>query len=566
MDMNREEGIVKEPTRKRFLRRRSALITERDKSWLPHYKELSEFNSPRLGRFLTSNPNDGSKKNAKINRGTPTLALRTLASGMMAGLTSPARPWLTLAPPDLEMLKFQPVREYLEDVQRRMLHVYARSNLYTVLPRFYKEMGLFGTGAMSCLEDFETVVRFYPYTVGEYCIANDHRLRVGSFYRDYSQTVGVLVSKYGKNNVSKTVRNLWFQDKDDAWIPCVSAVEENDSRVLGMRDNKNMPFRAIQFELGSDEEMFLEFSGFEEFPIMASRWELSGTDVYGSGPGMDALGDVKQLQLEQKRKMQAIDKMSNPAMTAPSSMRTKHSTVLPGGITYIDETQSGQSFKPAYQVDPRINELKEDMRETEDIINRAFYVDLFLAITNSTRRQITAREIEERHEEKLLMLGPVLERLNDELLDPLVDRTFAIMNRNGLLPPSPPELEGVDLNVEYISILHQAQRAVGLGAQERFSGYVVNLAQTFPDAADKLDVDDSIDAYGEMVGVRASSIISTEDANKRRAARAAAQANQAQQAQAMEAASMGAKTAKDLSGASLEGDNALSRIAEGLPN
>ena len=48
---------------------------------------------------------------------------------------------------------------------------------------------------------------------------------------------------------------------------------------------------------------------------------------------MDALGDIKQLQLEQKRKAQAIDKNVNPPMIADPSMKNEPASLLPGAVT-----------------------------------------------------------------------------------------------------------------------------------------------------------------------------------------------------------------------------------------
>ena len=171
--------------------------------------------------------------------------------------------------------------------------------------------------------------------------------------------------------------------------------------------------------------------------------------------------------------------------------------------------------------------LLEDTRAIQERVNSAFYADLFLMLSMSDRRQITAREIEERHEEKLLMLGPVLERLNDELLDPLIDRTFAAMLRGGQIPPPPRELEGVDLKVEYVSILAQAQKMVALGAIDRLAMFAGTVAQITQQPVDKVDWDQAIDEYGQALGVSPRVIVPDDKVAEARGARA--QQQQAQQ-------------------------------------
>lgn len=152
------------------------------------------------------------------------------------------------------------------------------------------------------------------------------------------------------------------------------------------------------------------------------------------------------------------------------------------------------------------------------------------------RRDMTAREVQERHEEKLLMLGPVLEGLIDDLLDPVIDRVFNVMveDPRGLIPPPPDELSGMDLKVEYISVLAQAQRAVGISGIERLWGFAGQVAQMDPSVLDKLDADQTIDEYASMAGVSPSMIVPDEQVEEVRQQRAAQQAQMQQMAQSRE--------------------------------
>ena len=57
----------------------------------------------------------------------------THASGMMAGLTSPARPWFRLTVADAGLREYGPVKEWLWDVANRMRDMFLKTNLYAVL-------------------------------------------------------------------------------------------------------------------------------------------------------------------------------------------------------------------------------------------------------------------------------------------------------------------------------------------------------------------------------------------------------------------------------------------------
>ena len=102
------------------------------------------------------------------------------------------------------------------------------------------------------------------------------------------------------------------------------------------------------------------------------------------------------------------------------------------------------------------SEMEEQKRTS---IKRAFFVDLFLLLANYTD-QMTATEVAERVNEKMLILGPMLGRLMSELLDPIITRTFNILLRLKKIPPPPPELANQDYKVKYISPLAKANEQV----------------------------------------------------------------------------------------------------------
>lgn len=530
-------------TIKEQLLKQVALLNNDRSSFEPHWRELSDFINPRGSRFLVTDVNRNDRRNTKTVDPTATLANRTLSSGMMSGITSPARPWFKLATPDPDMMDYGPVKLWLEAVQRRMNEVYNKSNLYQSLPLLYSSLGTYSTGAMAVLEDDEDVIRTMMFPIGSYYLANSARGSVDTCYRKFTMTVRQLVMEFGMSNVSTSVKGLWESGSYETWIEVIHAVYPNIDRDTGKLDSKNKRVKSVYFEVGGDNDKLLRESGFDEFPIMAPRWEVNGEDVYGSScPGMIALGQVKALQLEQKRKSQLIDKATNPPMVGPTSLKNQRVSLLPGDITYIDQMTGQDGLKPAYLVNPNTADLLADIQDTRQMINSAYFVDLFMMLQNINTRSMPVEAVIEMKEEKLLMLGPVLERLNDECLNPLIDRTFSIMARKNLLPPPPDVLQGMPLKIEYISVMAQAQKSIGLSSLSSTVGFIGQLASLGKtEALDKLDADQAIDAYSEMSGVSPTVIVPQEQVNQIRQDRA--QQQQQQQAMAMGmAAAQGAKT------------------------
>jgi len=265
----------------------------------------------------------------------------------------------------------------------------------------------------------------------------------------------------------------------------------------------------------------LRESGYKEFPAVIPRWGIAGGDIYGNSPGMEALGDIKQLQHEQLRKAQGIDYQTKPPLQVPSYMKNRDVDSLPGGVTFIDGQQG--KIETAFNVNLNLNHLLADIQDVRQRINSSFYADLFLMLANATDTRMTATEVAERHEEKLLMLGPVLERLHNELLDPLIDNTFNRMVEAGLVPPAPEEMQGMELNVEFVSMLAQAQRAIGTNSVDRYVNSMGMIAQMKPDVLDKFDSDAWADGYADMLGVDPKLIVGGERVARIRQDRAAQQ-------------------------------------------
>ncbi|HAT3807787.1 TPA: phage tail protein [Morganella morganii] len=530
-------------------------------SFEPHWRELSDFTRPRSTRFTASEVNRGDRRNSKIIDPAAVMAARTLSSGMMSGITSPARPWFRLATPDRDLMDYGPVKLWLETVEQRMNEVFNRSNLYQSLPLMYEDLGTFATGAMAVVADPQRVIRTVPFPTGSFYIANGADLSVDTAVREFSMTVRQVINEFGVDAVSDTVKSQWNSGQYGQWVNVVHAVYPNLDRQTGKLEAKHKAYKSVYYEATSTDDKLLRESGYDEFPIMAPRWEVNGEDVYGSScPGMVALGSVKALQLLQRRKAQMIDKITNPPLQAPASIKSQRISTIPGGINYLPMADVNNQIKPLFQIPANgTNGLLEDIQDTRQIIDHAYFVDLFRMMQTVNTRSMPVEAVAEMREEKLLMLGPVLQRLDSELLDKLINRTFSVMAENNLLPVPPDEMQGMQLKVEYISVMAQAQKAIGVSSIERFIGFTSGIGQFSPDALDKINVDETIDAYAASIGVPPSVVATNEQVAQIREQRAQQQA-MAQQMQMAQAAVGGAQA---LGKTPMDDNSALAALAGG---
>jgi hypothetical protein len=367
-----------------------------------------------------------------------------------------------------------------------------------------------------------------------------------------------LVEKFGLENCSNQVQFAYKNnDNLEAWVEVIHAVEPNADYDPRKAHSKYKKFSSCYIERGAEDGKILSEAGYNTFPIMATRWNVTGEDVYGTSPTMKVLGVIKALQIREKRTDQAIEKLINPPVNAPVSLKNSALSVLPGGVNFVDGL--GQNTVQAtYQLNPAMmTPLAESIQKAEARINKALFVDLFLMIANDDRSGLTATEILERKEEKMLMLGPVLERQNDELLDPLIDRTFDLMAELNVLPPPPPELHGQKLNIEYISVLAQARKLQNVTAIQQTAQFVQSIAPSQPEVMDKFDFDAAVEAFADAVGIPPILVRDDQETAKIRAQRA--QAQQAQQA--MQTADQGAQIVQKLGATQVTPDTALGQMA-----
>lgn len=547
-----------------FWRRRlAALEAERNQSWTPHWRELSQHFMPRRARFLDvgEKTNQGDERNRMFD-GVGIMARRTLSAGMQSGLTSPARPWFMLTLQDDELARAPQVKEWLHVTYERMVAVFGRSNFYDQIHLAYDELGTFGTACMMVESDSQATLRCRTLTVGEYCLDTDQGGRVDVVYRRIRMTPRQILEAWPETAPERIASRV-KSGGDGEWETVIHVIEPNDEYAPGMETATTRPYTSAYF-LDKGEDI-LEIGGFYEFPALCPRWNTTGSDVYGESPAMDALNDCRLLQKLARDGLAALEKEVNPPLMMSMSARKTPLDTTPGKVNLVSPlTQGQQAIMPLYQVKANLQQLAVEKATLQQAIKEFFYNDLFLMVSQ-VNRQMTATEVAERNSEKMLLLGPVLDRLRSELFQPLITRTFGIMQRQGLIPQPPKELEGQEVKVEFISILAMAQKQQGVNAINNVATFIGGLAQIAPEGVDKLNIDEAIDEVAEMNGIPPKMIRSADEVAEIREARQQKASQQEQLANAqMGTASLGqgARAVKDL--AEAQTANALDQM--GTPN
>ena len=546
--------------------RRHRQLKQDRESWEADWAECARHFLPRKCRILEQDQTATNRGGLRMDLldSTPIYAMRDLSAGLHGGMTSPARPWFRLGLQDEAMEKRGSVRMWLDESQTRMRGMFHRSNFYNAIHTTYGEIGTFGTGFLFEVPDPRTMIRFIPMTVGEYSLDIDESGRTDTVFREMMFTPRQLVQKFGMAKLPSFIVAQYERPSTTTErhlvVHAVYPRADRDYFKLGGMNKKwasvyYLDLSKVQGRY-TQSHVLLSESGFDEMPGFGPRWDVTGQDVYGRSPGMDVLPDARMLQQMTRTMLKAMHKEADPPMVGPGSL--KHIDLLPGGQNFVDGTTQGQAVYPAMQVRPNVQNTMAGVQQVQNQIKEGLFNNLFRLLMNSDRRQITAKEVAAREEEKLILIGPVLERLHDELFIPLIDRTFNLMVAQDLLPPPPPEIQGLPIKVEFVSLLAQAQKMVSTASVDQFMGFIATYGQAFPELLDAPNADNMADGYAEYLGVEAN-MLHTDD---ERAAKRDARAKEIQAVKMQQAAQM----ADTAAGAAQKLGNTPMGTPEGEPN
>ncbi len=517
----------------KLINQRFESLKQERSSWEDLWRDIRDYCLPDLGCFSGEDATQGSKRYRKILDAEAIGCADVLAAGLLGGVSSPSRPWLRLTTMDPDLDKNPVVKEWMTKVQDLLLLYFSKAECYNALHQSYLELPVFGTACTIVKPHPEQLISLQNLTIGEYWLAEDDYGKVDTMYRRLSLTAKQMVQQWGFEAVNNDVRQA-FEKDPFARFNVIHAIEPRIERNPDKRDNKNMPWQSVYFQEGVQDKVLSE-SGFRNFPALCPRWMTSGGSVYGRGPGAKALSAQKSLQRLHLRLAELVDYGTRPPILYPSTLKDQLSQFKPGGRVAVNP-QEAPIIRSMWEVRTDPQAMLALIQSTRQDIQRIFFVNVFqmiAATANQTDR--TATEVQALEQEKVMMLGPVLERLHTELLDPLVTNAFGFMVEYNMLPEVPEELYGRELSIEYVSVLAEAQKNASANGIVRTAQQIGLLAQINPQAVDKLDVDATIDQLADMNGVPPSLIVTGQKVALIRQQRAEQQQAQMQAAQLQQA-------------------------------
>lgn len=526
----------------------------------PDLQDLADYFAPNAVRFIARNINKPHVKSKKILDSTTFIAVRNFSSGMMTGATSPTRRWFKTGIMNRDNKKNK--MSYAAklwcsnqaELTRKILYA---SNFYQLLPEVYEQLGVFLFSCMAMEKDYENVVNFKVLPIGSYYYSKDSRGVVDTVCRNYMESAKNLVERYGLENCSDAVQQV-YKSRPNDMFEIVHFVEPNREYKEGSPISAQKKFISVTYEVGNGTTSFLKKAGFDKFPYVVFEASCNGEDAYPSkGCGIYALPDAKQLMSMIKELGKAVKKMVSPAYQGSASLKNKRLSDNPG--FFNEDGDNGAGIRPIHEVNPQVLELKNIIAELRENIKSIFYNDLFAMILNTAERGRTATEVNELKEEKLVLLSPLLEQIHTALKQ-ILDWLFYTEMEAGILPEVPQELEGEEIEIEFISTLAQAMKAQNISSMERFITFTANMAQAVdPVLIKKIKGEKMIDDYADFANIDPNQIAPNEELETLRQQQAEKQA-QAEQMQQLQA---GSEMIKNIGGSDSYGAELLKRLGMG---
>ena len=513
-----------------LLSRFDRLKTQRQ-NWESHWQEVADYMQPRKAD-VTKTRSKGDKRTELIFDSSPLQSVELLSASLHGMLTNPSTPWFSLKFKSEGMEGEDEAKEWLESATEVMYSAFNQSNFQQEIFELYHDLITFGTAAMFIEEDDEDNIKFSTRHINEMYISENDKGKIDTVFRKFKISARAAIQKFG--SVSTNIAVIAKKDPYEE-VEILHAVYPREDFNPKKQDKENMKFESVYLDADSGDE--LSVSGFREFPFVVPRYLKASHEIYGRSPAMTALPDVKMLNEMSKTIIKSAQKQVDPPLLVPDDGFMLPVRTVPGGLNFYRAGTRDRIEPLNIGANNTLGLNMEEQRRNS--IRNAFYVNQLMMQDGP---QMTATEVIQRNEEKMRLLGPVLGRLQSELLKPLIDRAFAILMRRNLFAQAPDFLSGQEIEIEYVSPLAKAQKSTELQSIMRaieIMGSLSNVAPVF----DHINMDKLVRHLTSIVGVPQKILKPQAELNAERQQAAQQQEQMQQMQQVQQLAEAGGKVA-----------------------
>jgi len=424
------------------------LMTDR-KNWDSHWDEVAKFVVPRKDNVY-GQASPGEKRANRLFDSEGIRANDELAAFLHGMMTNPSQIWFNLSTGDNELDRNKNVSAWLYDTTNKMIRALNNSNFQTEILETYTDLGSIGTTVLRIEEDDDEIIRFHSSPIYSVAIDENSKGVIDTVIRKFEYSLRQIIQEYGEDMLSEDERTGMSADPNQKFEIVHMVSPRGDKDRLGKIGTSKMKFKSVHV-LRQGQKVLRE-SGFEEWPYAVPRWSKTNEEKYGRSPAMKSLSDIKMINSMKKVSIQSAQLAGAPPLQIPDNGFLTPLNLQPFGRNYKRQGLKDK-VEPLF-VGGNVNISIEFIEMIKQTIRAAFFIDKLNLVEND---RMTATEVMQRRDEQFRLLGPILGRLTRELLKPIIDRVYGIMERKELFKDLPSEIENAKLDIKYVSSIAQAQ-------------------------------------------------------------------------------------------------------------
>ena len=420
--------------------------TSHKRQWRNIYEDAYRYALPMRNLYdgyYESAP--GQDKMSRVFDSTAIQSTQRFANRLQSGVFPPQRNWCRLIPgEDIPKEQHTEAQTILDNYAERMFSILRQSSFDQAMGEFLLELAV-GTAVMLIQPgDDVTPIRFTSVPTFLVSFEEGPHGTVDSVYRRIRKPFRLLDMEYPDINIPEEMAQRYAGDENENvdLIEATYYMKEDGTYCYQIIDESG------QYELLSRE--------LKSFPWVIARYMKASNEIYGRGPVLTALPDIKSLNRSIELTLKNASLSIGGVFTAADDGVLNPSTVqiLPGAIIPVARNggPQGESLRPLPRSgDPQLSQIvANDLRQA---IKRIM-LDESLTPDNMSARSAT--EITAKLSELSQNLGSAFGRLINETMYPVVRRTLEIMDERGMIQ-LPLKVNGVQVKIVPTAPLAQAQ-------------------------------------------------------------------------------------------------------------
>lgn len=451
--------------------------------WLPIWEKcIDNFNTRHITAY-GERLMHGERKRQSLDK-TGIIANRVFGAGMFS----------FLAPNDQEWAAYQESRPWLKDradikeawqqtTDLFRTHLY-NSNWQQIGPETMEAIGCEGTKFGFLERGKRTLFNFRVFPIGTCWADVDAEGRPNTVYREFKMTAQAARDMWPDAYLGDKLEKILAEGKENELTrrhDFVHIVKPREKRDKGKRDKMNMAFES--YYLTVHDKHVIDEGGYNTFPYFVVRGHVQAPEIYGRSPAMDALDlqEVLNVMITTKRKMAEI--AVNPDIKKKAG--SPHVIRRGGGKVTLYDNDPNEAVE--WETRARFDVAQISTDDERDKVRKLFHNDLFELLAQQDG-QMTAYEVGQRVREKLVTISPLVGRIQNEFLQPVMARALDIMNEEGMLDGLfPQDAEPLQYKIIYSNRVSLALQAISNDDIIQGLELVRMVGEVYPEATKKIN-------------------------------------------------------------------------------